>query len=56
MKSGKLDVKILDRNVGRILSIMMKAPRYNKYAYSSKPNLKANAEVTRQAAADGMVC
>ena len=55
VKSGKLDVKILDRNIGRILSIMMKAPRYNKYAYSNTPDLKAHAQVTRQAATDGMV-
>ena len=55
VKSGKLDVKILDRNIGRILSIMMKAPRYNKYAYSNTPDLKAHAQVTRQVAADGMV-
>jgi len=55
VKAGKLDVKILDRNVGRILSIMLKAPRYNKYPYSSAPDLKAHAEVTRQVATDGMV-
>lgn len=55
VKSGKLDVKILDRNVGRILTIMMKAPRYNKYPYSNTPDLKAHAQVTRQAATDGMV-
>lgn len=55
VKSGKLDVKILDRNVGRILTVMMKAPRYNKYPYSNTPDLKAHAQVTRQAATDGMV-
>ncbi len=55
VKDGKLDVKILDRNIGRILTIMMKAPRYNKYPYSNTPDLKAHAEVTRQAATDGMV-
>jgi beta-glucosidase len=55
VKAGKLDVKILDRNIGRILNIMLKAPRYNKYPYSNTPALKANAEVTRQAATDGMV-
>lgn len=55
VKLGKLDVKILDRNIGRILTIMMKAPRYNKYAYSNTPDLKAHAQVTRQVAADGMV-
>jgi beta-glucosidase len=55
VKEGKLDIKILDRNVGRILTIMLKAPRYNKYDYSNVPDLKAHAQVTRQAATDGMV-
>jgi len=55
VKSGKLDEKILDRNVSRILKIMLKAPRYNNYKYSSTPDLTAHAAVTRQAATDGMV-
>jgi len=55
VKAGKLDVKILDRNVGRILHIMLKAPRYNKYNFSNIPDLKGHAAVTRQAATDGMV-
>jgi len=55
VKGGKLDVKILDHNISRILNIMLKAPRYNNYKYSNKPDLKAHAAVTRQAATDGMV-
>jgi beta-glucosidase len=55
VKAGKLDVKILDRNISRILTVMMKAPRYNKYSYSNTPDLKAHALITRQAASDGMV-
>jgi beta-glucosidase len=55
VNTGKLDEKILDRNVGRILKIMLKAPRYNNYAYSNNPDLPAHAAVTRQAATDGMV-
>lgn len=55
VKAGKLDVKILDRNISRILTVMMKAPRYNKYPYSNTPDLKAHALITRQAASDGMV-
>ncbi len=55
VKSGKLDEKVLDLNVSRILNIMLKAPRYNKYAYSNSPDLKAHAAITRQAATDGMV-
>ena len=55
VKDGKLDESVLDLNVSRILNIMLKAPRYNKYNYTSVPDLKANAAVTRQAATDGMV-
>jgi beta-glucosidase len=55
VKSGNLDVKVLDLNVSRILEIMLKAPRYNKYKVSNSPDLKAHAAITRQAATDGMV-
>jgi beta-glucosidase len=55
VKGGKLDVKVLDLNISHILNIILKAPRYNKYQYSNTPDLKAHAEVTRQAATDGMV-
>jgi len=55
IKAGKLDEKILDRNISRILKIMLKAPRYNNYKYSNSPDLKAHAAITRQAATDGMV-
>ncbi len=55
VKDGKLDEKVLDKNVARILTIMTKTPRYNHYRFSSTPDLAAHAEVTRQAASDGMV-
>jgi len=55
VKEGKLDEKILDRNLARIMKIMLETPRYNNYKYSDKPDLKAHAAVTRQAATDGMV-
>jgi beta-glucosidase len=55
VKDGKLDLNVLDLNVSRILKIMLKAPRYNNYNFSSTPDLKAHAAVTRQAATDGMV-
>jgi beta-glucosidase len=55
VKSGKLDENILDRNVERILNIMLKTPRFNNHSISNKPNLEAHASITRKAATDGMV-
>ncbi len=55
VKGGKLDEKVIDLNLSRILNIMLIAPRYNNYKYSSAPDLKAHAAVTRQAATDGIV-
>jgi len=55
VKNGKVTEKMIDQNVSRILTIMLETPRYKKYPFSSAPNLKANAEVTRQVASDGMV-
>lgn len=55
VKNGTLDVKDVDRNVRRILEYIVRTPRFNKYKYSNKPDLKAHAEVTRQSATEGMV-
>lgn len=55
VEEGQLDEAVLNQNVSRILRVMLKSPKYNDYKYSSNPDLKAHAEVTRQAAADGMV-
>ncbi len=55
VKEGNLNEAVLDKNISRILNIMMKTPRYRGYAFTNKPDLKAHAEVTRQAATDGMV-
>ena len=55
VKEGKLDVAVLDRNVERILNIMLQSPRFKGHKYSNKPDLKAHVQVTRQAASEGMV-
>jgi len=55
VNEGRLDEKILDRNVERILSVIAKSPSVRNYAYSDKPPFKANAEIVRRAAAGGMV-
>jgi beta-glucosidase len=55
VEEGKLDVKSLDRNVERFLNVLVRGPRFKGYAFSNKPDLKADAEVARQAATEGMV-
>lgn len=55
VNEGRLDEKVIDQNLGRIFKIMLKTPKFKGYAYSSKPDLTAHAQVTRQAATDGMV-
>ena len=55
VKQGKLDEKVLDRNVHRILEMILKTPRFKGYNYSNRPDLKAHAAVTRQSATEGMV-
>ncbi|HTR00235.1 MAG TPA: glycoside hydrolase family 3 C-terminal domain-containing protein [Candidatus Acidoferrum sp.] len=53
--SGELDEATLDANLKPILGFLLRSPGYNKYAYSNKPDLAANAKVARQAAAQGVV-
>ncbi len=55
VNAGQLDEAILDKNVERILKIMIRTPRYRDYNVSNRPDLNAHAEITRQAATDGMV-
>ena len=55
VKSGKLDIADLDRNVQRVLNLVERSPRFQGYKFSNKPDLKAHAAVTRQSAAEGMV-
>ena len=55
VKSGKLDVADLDRNVKRILNLIVRSPRFKGYKYTNKPDLTAHAAVTRQSATEGMV-
>jgi beta-glucosidase len=55
MKSGKLAAAVVNADLTRILELVMRSPSMNNYKYSEKPNLKANAEVTRQAAAEGTI-
>lgn len=55
VQGGQLDEHVLDRNVERILKIVVRSPRFRQYHYSDAPNLEAHARVVRQAAAESMV-
>jgi len=46
---------VLDRNVKRILEMIMLTPRFKGYQYTNKPDLTAHADVTRRSATEGMV-
>jgi beta-glucosidase len=50
-----LDVKIIDENAARIVDYILGSQAYKKFAFTNKPNLKANALLARRAAAEGMV-
>ncbi|WP_373736894.1 glycoside hydrolase family 3 C-terminal domain-containing protein [Bacteroides heparinolyticus] len=55
VQEGKLDEAVLNRNVKRILEMILQTPHFKGYKFSNKPDLKAHAAVTRQSATEGMV-
>jgi beta-glucosidase len=55
VNAGKLDPKILDQNVTRVLNLIILSPAFAKYKYSDKPDLAAHARISREAATEGMV-
>ena len=55
VKSGKLDIKDVDRNVRRMLEYIVKTPSFHQYPATNKLDLKAHAAITRQSACEGIV-
>ncbi len=55
VKSGKLDIRDIDRNVRRMLEYIVKTPSFHQYPATNKPDLKAHAAITRQTACEGIV-
>lgn len=55
LKSGQLEEQTLDRNLQRILTVILQSPSYAAYDYSNQPNLTAHAQTARMAAAEGSV-
>ena len=55
VKSGKLDIADVDRNVRRMLEYIVKTPSFRHYPASNKPDFVAHAAITRQSAGEGIV-
>jgi beta-glucosidase len=55
LESGDLKEEVLDRNVERVLELVRRTPAFQGYQHSDAPDLKAHAQVGREAAAEGMV-
>ena len=55
VKSGKLNMADVDRNVRRMLEYIVKTPSFNHYQATNKPDLEAHAQITRQSATEGIV-
>jgi beta-glucosidase len=55
VKNNSLSEKVLNRNVEHMLNIIIKSPTFENYLYSNKPDLKAHAQIAREAATEGMV-
>ena len=55
VKSGRLAMADVDRNVRRMLEYIVKTPNFHNYPASNNPDFKAHAAITRQSAAEGIV-
>jgi beta-glucosidase len=55
VNAGKLDIKMLDRDVERILNLILITPTFKNYQASDQPDLKGHALIARSAAAESMV-
>ena len=55
LKNKIIDESVIDRNLTRILTFIMKTPRFKGYAYSNKPDLIAHLQISKNAASEGMV-
>jgi beta-glucosidase len=54
-ESGALSREQLDRNVTRVLELVLQSPTFKGHAYYDQPDLWSSAQVARLAAADGLV-
>jgi beta-glucosidase len=55
LESGALEPEVLDRNVERVLNLVLRSATFKQVRRSNTPDLAAHAKVGREAAAEGMV-
>ena len=55
VREGRLDEKVLDRNVARMLALVQKSLVFAGHRPTDSPDLKTHAELARAVAAEGMV-
>ncbi len=55
VKDRRISMVQLDNNVQRILTVVLRSPSFLKYKYSDQPDLRSHAQVSRVAAAEGMI-
>lgn len=55
LAEGTIKEADIDKNVERILNLILRCPTLRKYKYSDTPDLKAHALVARRAAEEGIV-
>jgi len=55
VNNKQLDESVLDANVEHVLNIILRSSAFAHYKYSDAPDLKKDAQVSRMAAAQGMV-
>lgn len=53
--SGLMDVNELDKNVERVLNVILNTPRLKKYKFTNNPDLAVHAAIARAAAAEGII-
>lgn len=55
IEQGELSESVLDKNVKRILALVMQTPRFHKYQYSNAPDLQSHGQIAHMSATEGMV-
>lgn len=55
VQNGTLDEAILDRNIKRILQMVVKCHSFAGYKYANETDLKAHSQVDREVGAEGIV-